>query len=153
MPAAELTVWIPGPPFAQPRGRAVRTPFGARVHNSPEATRWRHKAQGYMVQARQKAGWRHDGPVSAKIVAVFARPKRMPKALGEWMVGKATKPDVDNLAKAVLDAGNGVLWRDDGLVVDCLIEKRVAAEGAEEGVHVRVVAFSDLCWTGGHNGR
>ena len=27
------------------------------------------------------------------------------------------KPDLDNLEKAVLDAGNGILWKDDALVV------------------------------------
>ena len=38
-----------------------------------------------------------------------------------------SKPDTDNVLKAVLDGCNGVLWRDDVLVVDVRIRKRYAA--------------------------
>ena len=31
--------------------------------------------------------------------------------------GKATRPDIDNLSKLILDSLNGVAWRDDGQVV------------------------------------
>ena len=32
-------------------------------------------------------------------------------------------PDVDNLAKAVLDACNGLLWADDGQVVELVVRQ------------------------------
>lgn len=38
-----------------------------------------------------------------------------------------TKPDVDNVVKAVFDGCNGVVWRDDVQVVDLRICKRYAA--------------------------
>jgi len=38
-----------------------------------------------------------------------------------------TKPDADNVVKAVFDGLNGVLWRDDVLVVDLRVAKRYAA--------------------------
>jgi Holliday junction resolvase RusA-like endonuclease len=38
-----------------------------------------------------------------------------------------TKPDADNVVKAVFDGLNGVLWRDDVLVVDLRVRKRYAA--------------------------
>ena len=38
-----------------------------------------------------------------------------------------SRPDLDNLAKAVLDAGNGVIWRDDSLVTTLVIRKRWTA--------------------------
>ncbi len=41
-------------------------------------------------------------------------------------VGKTTRPDLDNLVKNVLDALNGVCWRDDASVVALLAYKCVA---------------------------
>ena len=32
-------------------------------------------------------------------------------------------PDIDNLLKFVMDAGNGVLWKDDCIIYGCQIEK------------------------------
>lgn len=37
-----------------------------------------------------------------------------------------SKPDADNVVKAVFDGLNGVLWRDDSLVVDLRVRKRYA---------------------------
>ena len=37
-----------------------------------------------------------------------------------------TKPDVDNLSKAILDAFNGVFWVDDSQVVNITVKKRYA---------------------------
>lgn len=34
-----------------------------------------------------------------------------------------TKPDVDNLAKLVLDAGNDFLWKDDSIIVNLIANK------------------------------
>jgi Holliday junction resolvase RusA-like endonuclease len=38
-----------------------------------------------------------------------------------------SKPDADNVVKAIFDGLNGVLWRDDVLVVDLRVRKRYAA--------------------------
>ena len=46
----------------------------------------------------------------------------MPKSVKT--VHKITKPDIDNLIKAILDAGNGVLWHDDNQVVSVNAAKR-----------------------------
>lgn len=45
--------------------------------------------------------------------------------------------DVDNLAGAVMDALNGVLWRDDSQIVRLVAEKHLAAKGEFVGVEVR----------------
>lgn len=34
-----------------------------------------------------------------------------------------TKPDLDNYLKAVLDAGNGILWKDDALITEIHCKK------------------------------
>jgi Holliday junction resolvase RusA-like endonuclease len=38
-----------------------------------------------------------------------------------------TKPDIDNLIKAIFDAMNGVVWKDDVQVVDLAVGKRYDA--------------------------
>ena len=42
---------------------------------------------------------------------------------------KATKPDIDNLVKAVADALNGIVWHDDNQIARILAGKEWAAEG------------------------
>lgn len=38
------------------------------------------------------------------------------------------KPDIDNYTKLVLDAGNGILWKDDGLIVSLHAHKFYSTE-------------------------
>lgn len=47
------------------------------------------------------------------------------------------KPDVDNIAKNVLDALNGVAFTDDRFVVSLLIEKRPRTR-CEEHIYIEV---------------
>ena len=52
--------------------------------------------------------------------------KRTADALAGYIL-PAVKPDADNLAKAALDACNGIIWRDDALICSLLVKKRYAA--------------------------
>ena len=45
--------------------------------------------------------------------------------------------DVDNLAGAIMDALNGVLWRDDSQILRLVAEKHIAPKGEWTGVEVR----------------
>jgi len=42
------------------------------------------------------------------------------------------KPDLDNLAKIYLDAGNGVLWTDDRMITDLRIQKNYSSNSKTE---------------------
>lgn len=53
-----------------------------------------------------------DCPVSAVIIVTVARPKSMPKR-EHWRVLCPRKPDLDNIAKSILDACNGIVYEDD----------------------------------------
>ena len=52
--------------------------------------------------------------------------KRRQQAI-DGTVRPTGRPDLDNVAKAILDGCNGVVWRDDVLVVDLSVSKRYAA--------------------------
>jgi Holliday junction resolvase RusA-like endonuclease len=45
---------------------------------------------------------------------------------------KVTKPDIDNVLKFILDAGNGILWEDDNKIVQVVICKRYAEKSRIE---------------------
>lgn len=59
-----------------------------------------------------------SGPLKVNIAFSLPKPKR-PRS--EFPI---TRPDIDNLAKAILDALNGVAWEDDGLICNLSLEKR-----------------------------
>lgn len=67
------------------------------------------------------------GPVAVGILAVFPPPKSTPKRdaarVTSETLPKATRPDADNLCKLVLDALNGIAWRDDAQVHDLAVRK------------------------------
>ena len=48
------------------------------------------------------------------------------------------KPDIDKIARAVLDALTGTLYNDDAQVVALYVEKWYAAESGTPGVEVQV---------------
>lgn len=80
----------------------------------------------------QHGGFFYDWPVKVTIIAEYAVPKGTPMLKREAMLAgniKPTKkPDIDNIEKIVLDALNGIAYKDDKQVVktDCI--KKYAAE-------------------------
>lgn len=136
----ELRITIPGEPVAQGRGRIVlRGRTGKRVVCDPLKSRaWKLHAALVM---RRHAGDRcpfPSGPLEVHVTAVFACPRsshlvRSPRARRPH----ATRPDIDNIAKAVQDAGNGSLWTDDSQVARLVVEKFVGAQG--EAPYVELV--------------
>jgi len=82
------------------------------------------------------------GPVSLNIFMVIEPPKSTPKRRREWMIEKslpvAKKPDLDNIAKLVGDALNGVVFEDDSQVAELWV-RRVYGE-----VSKTVIAVSSL---------
>jgi Holliday junction resolvase RusA-like endonuclease len=71
----------------------------------------------------------HGVAVAVELTAIFSCPrsqyrKREPRQSREH----TGRPDVDNLLKAALDAGNGVLWMDDSQVSEAVVRKVVGAQ-------------------------
>ena len=85
-----------------------------------------------------------EGPVSVKITALFPIPKSERKSSKAEMaaghIRPKTKPDGDNIEKAVLDALNGVAYGDDRQVVSCTWEKWYGCDEQQVGL---IVTISD----------
>ena len=116
----KIEFFVPGPPVGKGRPRAARRGAGV-VMFTPE------KTVGYETLAATTAGnamRAHqllDGPLEAMLEMRFQVPAswskaRRARALAgvEWHI---SKPDADNVAKAILDACNGVVFRDDSQIV------------------------------------
>lgn len=70
------------------------------------------------------------GPVLVRIHVGMPIPKSTPKGNKALMLNRqlrpVTKPDIDNLAKSILDAINGIAYKDDNQIVDLLARKYYA---------------------------
>ena len=70
-------------------------------------------------------------PVRVVIMAHFKPPKKSNKVVGDMLNGHilpTKKPDVDNIAKIILDGLNGIAWDDDTQVVDLSVGKYYSDE-------------------------
>ena len=81
-----------------------------------------------IAQMRNQKAEKIEGAVNMNIVYAFRRPQSLSKKErneidGGKTVPKTTKPDIDNLTKAILDALNGIVWKDDAQVTQINIQK------------------------------
>lgn len=123
-------LWVGGVPVTQgsmigrqlPGGRIAVVP-----QNPPALKRWR-------TLIRTLAGTAGlvplDGAVCVQLHFVLERGSTVTRAL------PTVKPDVDKLARAVLDALTGVAYGDDGQVVELHVRKSYSADSP--GVWIRV---------------
>lgn len=124
---------VPGQPQGKGRPRIGKVGQHARMFTPAKTVAY----EGLIAMAAQQA---MDGrPVMAgpiectlrldcQVPASWSQKKQRQALCGEVM--PTTKPDIDNVVKAVFDGCNGVLWRDDVQVVSVRVEKRYAATPA-----------------------
>jgi Holliday junction resolvase RusA-like endonuclease len=122
-----LTFSVPGEPVPQPRPRVSTRGGFARAYVPAK-----HPVHAYrqaLAAAAVAAGLSETGePLNVVIDAVFKRPKsHMRKSGVKADAPRLPRPDVDNIAKAVLDALQDVMG-DDTLVARLVVEKSYGQE-------------------------
>ena len=127
MAAMSITFSVDGEPVPQPRARI--TTRGKFAHAYVEAKHPVHAYRKAIQMAAVDAGLRPcTGLVVVEIDAVFTRPKSHLNKTGlKPTAPLAPRPDVDNVAKAVLDSIGPVLGND-SQVKRLVIEKRYGTE-------------------------
>ena len=122
-----ITFSVPGEPVPQPRPRVSTRGGFARAYVPAK-----HPVHAYrqsLAAAARAAGLSDTGePLSVVIDAVFVRPKSHMRRSGvKPDAPKLPRPDVDNIAKACLDALQDVIG-DDTCVARLVIEKSYGTE-------------------------
>lgn len=124
-----IQFWVDGVPKAQPRPRMTRK---GHVYNPPSADHWKDRI---MWAARSANIRKTRGPV--RLTVSFAMPGGETRVNGEPHI---SKPDADNLLKALMDALTTIhAWDDDCQVFDIRVIKRY---GEPTGVLITIEEVS-----------
>lgn len=119
---------IPGEPQGKARARTVRNKHtGAIVSYTPEKTVFYEKMIAFAYKQKTTQNF-ESVPVVVAIYAYYGIPKSWSnkKKTGaiKGLILPTKKPDVDNIAKVVCDALNGVAYKDDSQIVRLFVHKR-----------------------------
>lgn len=126
-----MIFYVPGEPKGKGRPR-----FGKGQTYTPEATvSYEQYVKYCFAEAAEDAGYETaagDVPVIVMIEAFFEPPSSWPKKKRAAALNKeykpTRKPDCDNIIKIILDALNGLAYKDDKQVVYVVCAKEYAAE-------------------------
>jgi Holliday junction resolvase RusA-like endonuclease len=123
----EIKLTILGEPKAQKRHRSVRMGNAVRQYD-PSAS---DKGDFLSVVQREAPKEPLSVPLAVAIRFYFTRPKSHFRTGKNSHVMKDTaplwhtsKPDVDNMAKFLMDSLNKIYWKDDSYIADCWITKQ-----------------------------
>lgn len=132
---------VRGTPVAQPRARHARIGNSIRSYYPAKHPigAWKNMAILSIQEALGNAKQKSIGDIPILVIAEFVFPR--PKA--SKIVEKITKPDIDNLGKALMDAitASG-FWRDDGLVSQTILSKRNTRDGEMPHTKVGIYALT-----------
>jgi len=144
-PPFRIEFVVPGMPVAQPRIKATFRGGHAAVYTPTKTSSKKSngiaefKALIKLTASQAYSGALLSGPLKVDVVCVFRRQaskiwskKPMPR------YRHVTKPDRDNLDKAILDSLKGIIWYDDNQVCAGSIEKWHASGDEQPHVVIRI---------------
>ena len=156
-----INFFAPGDPKGQPRARAVMRGKRAGVYDPGTADAWKHAVadawRAYVAPENAPQFRPYETAVRVTLQFFMRRPKghfrnfaRMNPALSNSPPLKASaplrhtqKPDVDNLAKAVLDVLTRLgAWTDDCLVASLIVSRNWAQ--SSPGCSIEIIEIDDL---------
>lgn len=149
---------VPAIPVGQPRARASSFGGHVRVHEvtsirTSDGKRKPHPIVAFKASVKHEAKAAYDGPplsgpIRIDCVFIFPRPKGMIwKTKPMPRVPHVSKPDTDNVVKAVKDALSGIIWRDDAQVYQEFCTKWVAAGDEQPRTIVTIRDHSRENWS------
>lgn len=130
-----VTFTVPGQPVGKGRPRVGKVGGFSRLY-TPEKTVSYESLVGYSAAQAMAGRGLIEAPVfvtldiRVQIPASWSRKKQeLARVGGYW---PATKPDIDNVEKAIFDGMNGVVWKDDVQVVKVTKQKRYSDQPGVE---------------------
>lgn len=141
---APITFFAAGLPKGQPRARAFAMKGkGVRMYDPGTAEGWKGSIAGSCRELIPETPI--DEPLTLTLTFYMPRPKshyhtgkRSSERRNSAPYWYASKPDADNLAKAVMDAMTVLgFWKDDDQIVQLRVKKMYACPGME-GCHIEI---------------
>lgn len=140
---------IPGQPKSWARPRAGRGASGKPYFfEDKRVTQWRNliimvaqehitKNPGFqMLGGDQK----HPVPLSIEVLFFLPRPMKYCRKMDQGgPIPCVTRPDLDNLYKGVVDALQGVVFRDDSLIYSMTVHKLFHSKGGRPWTEVKII--------------
>ena len=121
----EITFEVPGEPRGKGRPRFSKD---GHAYTDSETRAYENKIIAYYRKQLGAFQWPDSAFISVTVTAHYPIPKSATKAAKAMMEAGAIlpsrKPDIDNVLKVVLDALNGVAYKDDSRVVEVCAGKR-----------------------------
>lgn len=121
---------VPGSPVSWQRPRAGRSPSGKPFFFEDKKVKgWKNflkgEFAGTMVGKNMLGGDpKHPVPLTVEIRFYLKRPQKYYRAKDfDGPIPCTSRPDVDNLYKGVVDAMQGIVFRDDSLVSNIIVSK------------------------------
>lgn len=128
-----ISFFVPGTPQGKGRPR-----FMAGRVVTPQATRTYEKDIGWYAKRAMVGARVMSAPVSLTVSATFTHPGSWSAKKKQETHWKTSKPDLDNIVKAVKDALNKIVWIDDSQVVTLTATKHYARGLEAEGLLISV---------------
>lgn len=120
------TIILPGEPISQKRARI----FAKGAMDPCWEAKEQHRSyirQNYPVKSE-------TGPLRVYLRFYYQYPKSM-SIKKRPIAKKTTRPDIDNLAKYIMDMANGLLWDDDAQIIDLNCSKEYSDESKTEIIY------------------
>lgn len=118
---------VPGEPKGKGRPRVVNAGGYARAYTPEDTLVYENQVKWYYKTAAGQFKFDDKTPLAVEIDAFYQIPKSTSKKKHIEMmndkVKPTKKPDLDNVAKIVCDALNGIAYHDDSAIVDLRVRK------------------------------
>ena len=133
---------VPGFVQAQERPRFSRMGKGVRTHDAPKSRSYKELVK--LVAWENKPQKPLDGALRLTIDVYIVPPKNLqtgPKMakIKQGKIHHTKKPDVENLAKGIMDGMTGIIYTDDSRVVQLIVSKHYDMQPRAE-VRIEVIA-------------
>ena len=141
-----ITFIVPGEPQGKQRARVVFAGGRARAFTPDKTVSYQDRVRAAFFRAVDLSGekWKPADCAAVDITAYYGVPaswsKRKQLQAIDGEIYPRRKPDLDNVAKAVLDALNGFAYTDDACVIAISMWKRFG----DPGVRVSITRNNDV---------
>ncbi len=102
---------------------------------------WRDKVRHVAKQAMIEHGQEHKFALNVQVSILFIL--KRPKSVSKNRSMPNVKPDIDKLARGILDALDGICYDNDSKVVELQLRKVYESDGAYEGALISVGGFDN----------